>query len=188
MKKVDSRQAEKYFSLYTVYYLLSTDFIMLPIVLKIIFIVLILPGVFMVFVPAMPGIPYMFAMAAVYGFIDGFQNLTPINLGILGGILIASIFIDYFAGVLGAKYGGASRKGIFCGFVGLIAGLILFPPFGGFLGIFMGVLTAEFIFYKDKTKALKAATGSLLGSVSGVLINTCIAVVFFILFAVFTIF
>ncbi len=161
---------------------------MLPILLKIIFIVLILPGVFMVFIPAMPGIPYMFAMVALFGFIDGFQNLTPIHLGILGGILIASIFIDYFAGILGAKYGGASKKGILFGFLGLIIGLILFPPFGGFLGIFLGVLAAEFIFHRDKTRALKAATGSFLGSVSGVFINACLAGVFFILFIIFTIF
>jgi uncharacterized protein YqgC (DUF456 family) len=159
-----------------------------PILLKIIFIVLMLPGVFMVFIPMIPGIPYMFAVAALFGFIDGFQNLTPLNLGILGGILIASIFIDYFAGILGAKYGGASKKGIFCGFLGLIIGLILFPPFGGFLGLFAGVLAAEFIAYKDKKRALKAATGSFLGSVSGVFINTCLAVVFFILFIIFTIF
>ncbi|MGR3310470.1 MAG: DUF456 domain-containing protein [Candidatus Brocadiales bacterium] len=142
----------------------------------------------MVFIPMMPGIPYMFAMSVLFGFIDSFQNLTPINLGILGGILIASIFIDYFAGILGAKYGGASKKGIFYGFLGLIIGIILFPPFGGFLGLFSGVLAAELISYRDKTRALKAATGSFVGSVSGVLINTCLAVVFLILFIIFTIF
>lgn len=153
--------------------------------LPIVFTILIFPGMFMAFIPMMPALPYMFLMAAIFGFFDRFVNLTLTNLGVLGGILITSILIDYFSGIIGAKYGGASRKGILFGFIGLIIGFVLFPPFGGFLGLFAGVLVAEFIIKRSERAALKAATGSLLGSLAGIVINTFLAVLFFTLFIIF---
>jgi hypothetical protein len=156
--------------------------------LPIIFTILIFPGMFMTFIPMMPAIPYMFLMVLVFGFIDKFDALTVQNMWIFGGILIASILIDYFAGVIGAKYGGASRKGIAFGFLGLILGFLLLPPFGGFIGLFAGILIAEFLMKGDKTKAVKAATGSLVGTISGILLNTILAVIFFGLFITFVFF
>lgn len=142
----------------------------------------------MSFVPMMPAIPYMFLMIGIFGLFDGFKDLTVDNLWVFFWILIASILIDYFAGVIGAKYGGASRKGILFGFVGLILGFLLMPPFGGFLGLFIGIFVAEFILKGDKNKALKAATGSLIGSIAGVIINTFLAIAMFVLFILFVFF
>ena len=142
----------------------------------------------MAFIPMAPALPYMFFLALTFGFIDGFEMLTINNIWIFGGILIASILIDYFAGVMGVKYGGASRKGITFGILGLIIGLFLLPPFGGLVGLFIGVLVGEYALGKDKTKALKAATGSLLGSISGMLLNIFLAVVFLELFIAFVFF
>ena len=156
--------------------------------LPILFSLLIFPGMFMTLIPMAPALPYMFFLALLFGFIDGFEMLTINNLWIFGGILIASILIDYFAGVIGAKYSGASRKGIVFGFFGLILGFVLLPPFGGFLGLFIGVLVGEYVLGRDKTKALKAATGSLVGSISGMLLNTILAIVFFGLFITFVFF
>jgi uncharacterized protein len=153
--------------------------------IPIIFSIAMFPGMFMTFIPFMPALPYMFVIAVLFGFFDGFEKLTLVNLSILGGILILSILVDYFSGIIGARYGGASRKGIFFGFIGLIAGLLIFPPFGGFLGLFVGVLFAEFAIKKSTIGAIKASTGSFLGSLTGILINTFLAVLFFTLFLIF---
>lgn len=142
----------------------------------------------MALIPMAPALPYMFFLALLFGFIDGFELLTINNMWVFGGIFIASIFIDYFAGVVGAKYGGASRKGVAIGFLGLILGFVLMPPFGGFVGLFLGVLIGEYIVGRQKDKALKAATGSIVGSISGILLNTVLAMGFFGLFITFVFF
>ena len=156
--------------------------------LPVIFTLLIFPGMFMALIPMMPAIPYMFLMVGIFGYADRFERLTVGNMWVFAGILIASILVDYFAGIIGAKYGGASSKAMMFGFLGLIVGFLLIPPFGGFVGLFVGILIAEFIMKGDSAKAIKAATGSLIGSVSGILINTLLAIVFFGLFISFVFF
>jgi|TARA_Y100000310_G_scaffold225067_1_gene227024 hypothetical protein len=153
--------------------------------LPIIFTILIFPGIFMTIVPMMPALPYMFLMAVIFGLFDGFVNLTLVNLGVLGGILIASILIDYFSGIIGAKYSGASKKGLLFGFLGLILGFIFLPPFGGFVGLFVGILIAEFIIKGNEIMALKTAAGSLIGIATGIFINILLAIAFFVLFVLF---
>ncbi|MDP6387709.1 MAG: DUF456 domain-containing protein [Candidatus Pacebacteria bacterium] len=139
----------------------------------------------MTIVPMMPALPYMFLMAVIFGLFDGFVNLTLVNLGVLGGILIASILIDYFSGIIGAKYSGASKKGLLFGFLGLILGFIFLPPFGGFVGLFVGILIAEFIIKGNEIMALKTAAGSLIGIATGIFINILLAIAFFVLFVLF---
>jgi uncharacterized protein len=153
--------------------------------IPIIFSAAVFAGMFMTIIPMMPALPYMFGVAALFGFFDNFEKLTPANLAVLGAILIFSIIVDYLSGIIGAKYGGASKKGILFGFIGLILGLIMFPPFGGFLGLFAGVLISEFAAGGSGTTALKAAAGSLFGSLTGVLINSFLAVAFFASFIFF---
>lgn len=155
--------------------------------LVIIFSLLLLPGLLGVFLPLLPSIPYMFVVTLIFGLIDKFQHLTVVNLIILGIIALFSLLVDYFSGALGAKYGGASKKTLFWGIIGLILGLIVFPPFGGIAGLFLGVLVAELIQYKDHLKALKAASGSLIGSLTGMILNFLLALFFFVLFLVFAV-
>jgi hypothetical protein len=143
------------------------------------------PGMFMTLIPMVPALPYMFLVAGAFGFLDGFERLTTQNLWVLAGILIVSILVDYFSGIIGAKYGGASRRGMLFGFLGLILGFMIFPPFGGFIGLFTGILIAEFIIKKSEIGALRAATGSLIGTLSGIFINTLLAITFFVLFVIF---
>lgn len=151
----------------------------------VVFVGLMVPGVFLALVPMMPALLYMFLLAALYGFLNGFVSLTAGNLAVLGGIFAASVIIDYSAGVIGARYGGASRKSIFWGFVGMLAGLLVLPPFGGFLGLFTGVFISELIRRKNKNKAMKAATASLVGSVAGMVVNVVLAIAFLTLFIIF---
>lgn len=158
---------------------------MTDLILAISFTLLLAPGLFMVFIPMMPAMSYMFLTALIFGFIDHFAHLTLYNLIPLGAILLGSVVVDYLAGILGAKYGGASKTGIKYGLIGLLVGVIIFPPFGGLAGLFGGVLMAELLSRRTKQEAIKAATGSLLGSVSGTFVNAFLAFVFFVLFIIF---
>jgi len=141
-----------------------------------------LPGLIGIFLPVIPGIPYMFVVALLAGFFDHFVHLSGWNLLILLLITVLSVVVDHLSGVLGAKYGGASRKAMVVGLVGTIAGMILLPPFGGLLGLFLGIAVAEGVQFKDHRRALKAASGGLLGTLAGILINTGVGLIFLICF------
>lgn len=151
-----------------------------------IFVVLLLPGFAGVFLP-LPSLPYMFGITLIFISIDKFQHLKSYELIILGMIMILSLANDYFTGLIGAKYGGATKISLITGLIGVIIGLIVFPPFGGILGLFFGILVAEFIIFKDHLKALKAASGGVIGMLVGMIISLILALVYLVLFIVFVI-
>lgn len=151
----------------------------------IIFSVLMLPGILGVIIPALPGIPLMFILAVVYGFIDKWQHLTVSNIIVLLVIALASLAIDYFSGILGAKYGGASGKSMLYGMLGLLVGLVIFPPFGGIIGLFLGIVISELVLHGNNKRAIKAATGGLLGTLAGMAVNLILALTFLGLFIAF---
>jgi len=160
---------------------------MTHLILTIVFSILLLAGVASVFLLVFPSLPFMFVVVLIFGFIDQFQHLTTVNLIIFGVLAAISIGIDYFSGLIGAKIGGASREAIILGIVGLILGLIIFPPFGSAIGLFLGILISEIIHFKDIKKALKSATGGLLGSLAGTVIQLILAILFLTLFIIFAI-
>lgn len=154
-------------------------------ILVIIFTILFLPGIVGIFLPILPSLPYMFVAALVFGIIDKFAHLTSIELIFLGLLAAASFLVDYLSGVMAAKYSGASLAAVLAGVIGLILGTIFFPPFGGLVGLFLGILAAELFLVRDYKKALKAASGGFLGQIAGILINLVLAIIFIVLFIVF---
>lgn len=124
----------------------------------------------------------MFLVAFIFALVDKFQHLSVYDLLALALLVIISILTDFFSGVIGAKYGGASRQSIIAGLCGMIVGLILLPPFGGLLGIFFGVLIWEIVKRKDRNKAIKAATASVIGSLAGMVVSLILSVLFIVFF------
>lgn len=156
--------------------------------ITIIFAVLLFPAIFLTLIPMLPVLPYMFVMSLLYGIIDHFEYLSWWRLGILFGIFCLSVIVDYSAGILGAKYAGASKQSLLYGMIGLIAGSILFPPFGGLPGLFLTVFVSELFLDKERVAAFRVATGSLIGTAVGITINFALAILFFGLFFYFSIF
>lgn len=135
--------------------------------------------------PILPSLPYMFVVALVFGIIDKFFHLTWIELIFLGLLAVVSFLVDYFSGVVAAKYSGASLAAMLAGIVGLILGTIFFPPFGGLVGLFLGILAAELFLVRDYKRALKAAGGGILGQLAGIIANLILAIIFIVLFVLF---
>lgn len=150
-------------------------------ILVIIFSALLLPGIIGAAL-TLPGVPYMFVVALIFGLVDKFTHLTGTDLFFLGLVALISLIIDYASGILGAKFSGASKTGLIGGVIGFLLGLILLPPLGGFAGLFLGIMIAEFINFHHWKKALKAASGLLIGVLAGMVINTTLAIILMILF------
>lgn len=133
----------------------------------------------------LPGIPLMFFTVLAYAIFDHFQRITGWNILFFAVLTAISLLIDYFSGIMGAKFFGASRYGTLGGIAGGLIGLFIFPPFGIFIGMFLGVIISELAFSKrTPSKSLRSGTGALLGSVLGILTNFAIGIVFIASFIV----
>ncbi|OHA25713.1 MAG: hypothetical protein A3D52_01465 [Candidatus Taylorbacteria bacterium RIFCSPHIGHO2_02_FULL_44_36] len=145
-----------------------------------------LPGLFFAFIPMLPSLGYMISLVLVYSLFFNSQNfLSGRELLVLAIVALVAFLTDYLSGALGAYFSGASKKSIVAGVAGLAIGLILFPPLGGFFGLFLAVFASEFYLNRDRQRALKAATGSVIGTTIGVAINIAIGLSFVVLFTLF---
>ncbi len=135
----------------------------------------------------LPGVPYLFVVALIYGFIDHFNRLSLKELLILGILAILSVVVDQSAGLIAARYGGARGKTFLYGMAGAIIGTFIVPFFGGFIGLFLGIMIGELIRKQHHIHAIKAATAGVIGSMTGITINIVLGTIFLALFLVFVI-
>jgi uncharacterized protein len=102
------------------------------------------------------------------------------SLYVIGFLTVAITVLDYYIPVWGTKKFGGSKWGSYGSAAGLIVGLFL-GPFGMFIGAFAGAFIGEFFNDKNQQKAFKAAIGSFLGLVAGIVLKTafCIYMIYF---------
>lgn len=116
-------------------------------------------------------------------------------------LVIAVTVLDYFVPIWGTKKSGGSKWGTWGSAIGLVVGLF-FSPIGIFVGPFFGALVGELLYQYNKDgkdqnvptsenekmkKSLKAAFGSFLGLMVGIVLKLIIsgALAFFFVRAVF---
>ncbi len=141
-------------------------------------------GILFTALPTVPGMIYMLILVIVYGIVDKFQAFNPWFFALFVGLVAVAILTDYLSGIIGAKFGGASKKSLLAGLVGMIIGFFFFPPFGLFLGLFIAIFTAEMIQFMDQKKAWKAASYSAVATFVGMGVNIFLAIVFYISFLI----
>ncbi len=150
----------------------------MDIFLLIIGVLFLLLGIIGSFVPILPG-PFTGWIGLL---ILHMTKAVPMNwtfLGITLGIAIAIWVVDYFIPAMGTKKFGGSRYGVIGTMVGLILGLLFFPPFGIIIGPFLGAYIGEMMKdNKDSKRALKAAFGSFIGFLTSTFLKFIATVVF----------
>jgi uncharacterized protein len=129
--------------------------------------VLIVVGVVGTVLPALPGVPLVFAGMFVAAWADGFQHVGLWTLIGLGVLTLISVAVDFFAGLAGAKRVGASRRALIGAAIGTIVGIFFGIP-GLLLGPFLGALIGEL----STGATLKRATGVGVGAWIGFLVGT----------------
>ncbi len=144
---------------------------------------LILVGVIGVVLPALPGVPLVFAGMLLAAWTDSFR-LIPIWVVALLAVLTAlALVIDFLASVLGAKRIGASKLAIFGAAVGTVAGLFFSLP-GLLLGPFIGALVGEWLHSRDVHHATRVGVGTWIGMLVGAIFKlmlTCAMLGVFVL-------
>lgn len=137
---------------------------MIDIVLFIVIIILSIIGLIGCVLPALPGPPLNFLGVLIVYFYYS-NSISTLLLLVLLSLTIIVFGLDYILPLLGAKLFDASKRGIYGGIIGLIAGLLLFPPFGMIIGLLLGTIIGELTSGKENIEALKVGFVSFLFSI-----------------------
>lgn len=143
-------------------------------------------GVLGVILPALPGLPLVFAGMLLAAWADGFERIGVWTLVILGVLTLLSLVIDFVATAMGAKRVGASRLAIAGALIGTVIGLF-FGLVGVFVVPFIGAVLGELMHRRrlersDVSHAAKVGIGTWLGIMFGVLSKLALAFVMIGLF------
>ncbi|MGH8026714.1 MAG: DUF456 domain-containing protein [Pseudoxanthomonas sp.] len=145
-------------------------------------VILVLVGIAGVILPALPGLPLVFAGMLLAAWAGGFQQIGWVTLVILGLLTLLSVGVDFFATLIGAKRVGASKKALLGAVLGTFAGLF-FSPIGLFVGPFVGALLGELWHGREIGQAAKVGLGTWLGIVLGTVLKLGLAFAMLGLFA-----
>ena len=131
--------------------------------LKIIAIILGIIGLVGCILPVIPGPPLSWLGLLLLWFTHP-EGLTPRLLIVWLVITVVVTILDYVAPAwITTKTGGSKAAGR-GSFVGLIIGLLFFPPWGMIIGSFLGALLAEVVVNgREVADSVKPAFGSFLG-------------------------
>jgi uncharacterized protein len=129
---------------------------------------LILAGMAGAIIPALPGVPLVFAGMLLAAWTDHFQHVGTWTLVILGVLAAAAMLIDFVAGLFGAKRVGASGRALWGASIGTLVGLFFGLP-GLLLGPFVGAIVGELSVGSKMEKATKVGIGTWIGLLFGTL-------------------
>lgn len=134
--------------------------------------VLVLLGLAGCILPVLPGPPLSFAglflLALAYQFVP---PLTPTLLMVMAAVVTGAVLLDYIVPALGVKKYGASKWGVRGSFLGMLVGILFFPPFGIFIGALVGAVAGEWLAIKQAGAALRAGWGVFVGTLVGVVLK-----------------
>jgi len=159
-----------------------TKNIFMDILLLLLGFVCVIVGVFGSFLPVLPG-PSISWIGIVLLY---FTDAVPVNYWVLGISLFLTItltILDYVIPAKGTQKFGGSAYGIWGTNIGLIVGIFAPIPFGFLIGPFVGALIGELMYdHENHQRALKAATGSLLGFLASSFIKFIVCMMYLGLF------
>lgn len=115
-------------------------------------------------IPAMPGVPLVFAGLFVGAWIGDFQTVGWVTIGFLAALATIAWVVDFLAGAAGARYLGASSRAFWGATLGALVG-IFFGLVGMLLGPFIGAMIGEFSGGNDIVSSGRAGVGAWLGMV-----------------------
>ena len=151
--------------------------------LKIIAVILGIVGLVGCVLPVIPGPPLSW-LGLLLVFLTGPEGMTTTFLIVWLVITVVVTVLDYVAPAwITTKTGGSKAAGR-GSFVGLILGLLFFPPWGMIAGSFLGALVSEIVFNgRDVAGSLKPAFGSFLGFLlsTGLKLTTSGVMLFYII-------
>jgi uncharacterized protein YqgC (DUF456 family) len=137
-------------------------------------ILLMIVGALGIVLPALPGVPLLFAGMVVAAAIDDFQRVGWLPLVVLGFLTLLAVLVEFAASALGAQRVGASARAVFGALVGTVAGLFFGIP-GLVFGPFIGAVVGELSVHGRIDQAGRVGVATWIGLVFGTLAKIAIA-------------
>lgn len=150
--------------------------------LKVVAVLVSLVGFVGAFVPAIPGAPLIFAVALLYGWVTGYEEVNASLLWWLGGLAAFAQVADLLTSAVSVKIAGASRWAMWGAGAGALFGLLLCGPLGLLLGPFIGAFAGELLAGRDTKTSGKAGIAAGLGALVGMAVRGVVSVVMIALF------
>jgi len=137
-------------------------------------VVLIVLGLVGAFLPVVPGTPFSYLGILVLHF-SGIAEFSTLFLVTWAIVIIVIQILDNVLPVYATKKFGGSVYGTTGSTIGMILGMLFFPPLGFFLGTLLGAFVGEMIYKQDVKVALKSAWGSFVGFLGSTMIKVTVA-------------
>ena len=119
------------------------------------------------FFPFLPSVLTIWGGFLLYHFVINTSALTGFFWVSMAALTILLLLADVLAGSMAVKRFGGSKLGERVATFSIIIGTFVYPPFGIILLPFIAVFIVEYWQKNTGKEALKAATGSLIGFLSG---------------------
>jgi uncharacterized protein YqgC (DUF456 family) len=130
---------------------------------------LVLVGLAGAVLPAIPGVPLVFAGLWLGAWIDDYREVDAWWIWVFGVLTLVAIAVDLIATALGAKKVGASRQAIAGAVIGTFAGLFLGGPIGVLIGPFVGAVAGELLARGSVDRAMDVGIATWMGFLFGTL-------------------
>jgi uncharacterized protein YqgC (DUF456 family) len=118
--------------------------------------------------PALPGVPLVFAGLLLAAWAEDFERVSWLALVVLGLLMVISFAIDLAATALGARRVGATKLAVAGAMLGTLVGLFLGLP-GLILGPFVGAIAGEMLSHGRMQQAARAGFATWMGLIFGTL-------------------
>lgn len=139
-------------------------------------VLLVLAGLAGTVVPALPGVPLVFAGLFLGAWLGEFEAVGWVTLGIFAGLTALTVVVDFLAGAFGTRYAEASARAFWGATLGAIAGMFFGLP-GIILGPFIGAVIGELTGGRGWQQSGRAGVGAWLGLVFATAFKLAIAFV-----------
>lgn len=144
--------------------------------------VLILIGLAGTILPALPGIPLIFAGLWLAAGVDRYHHVGAWWLSIIAVLGAIGFIVDFVATALGAKRVGASKLAIWGAAIGTLVGVFFGIP-GLVLGPFIGAVAGELLSGTSVLRSTHVGIATWLGLIFGTIVKLVISLVMVGLFA-----
>lgn len=129
---------------------------------------LVLVGLAGAVLPAIPGVPLVFAGLWLAAWIDDYARVSGWTVAVLGVLVVLALSIDLVAAALGARRVGASGRAIAGAALGTLVGIFFGLP-GLLIGPFAGAVLGEMSVHGDVDRATRVGAATWLGLLFGTL-------------------
>ncbi len=142
--------------------------------LQIVVAVVMLAGLFSLFLVVIPGLTIIWLAALIYGILTGFDINSGLIFLAISACMIFGNMVDQILMGARAKKSGASWTGVLASMAAAFIFSLLFPPFGGLIAALIVLFTIETVRLKNWRKATDSTREMAIGCASAILVRLAI--------------